>query len=98
MVDENNSYTKMQKNYYDSAASHWSIDNLNPVVGVFNEHNYWEDYEYLFIDINNKKDLTVLDFGCGPGRNLVKYAEDFKQIDGVDLSNINLENAKKWIK
>ena len=98
MVDENNSYTKMQKKYYDEEAPRWSINNLDPVVGSFIAHNDWKDYKYLFINIDNKKDLTVLDFGCGPGRNLVKYSDYFKQIDGVDLSNINLENAKIWIK
>jgi ubiquinone/menaquinone biosynthesis C-methylase UbiE len=45
-------------------------------------------------DLETKK---VLDFGCGPGRNLVKYANRFLRIDGVDLDHLNLENAKKWI-
>jgi len=31
------------------------------------------------------------------GRNIVKFNNKFHQIDGVDISNINLQNAEKWI-
>lgn len=30
--------------------------------------------------------LNVLDFGCGPGRNIVKYNKRFNRIDGVDIA------------
>lgn len=86
----------MQKNYYDAAASQWSVDNRNPVVGTFDAHNAWDDYKYLFLDITDTTSLKALDFGCGPGRNIVKYSSLFKQIDGVDLSEVNLHNAKRW--
>lgn len=91
-----NKYTQMQQEHYDSEASHWALDNRDPVVGSFDKHVAWEDYNnYLFkgIDTNGK---TALDFGCGPGRCIVQFANRFKQIDGIDISQINLNNAKLW--
>ena len=98
IVFEENKYTQMQKNHYELMASKWNINNLEPVVGSFKAHNAWEDYEYLFKDIDSLSEKIVLDFGCGPGRNLVKYNNRFKRIDGVDIGSINLENAKIWMK
>ena len=93
------SYTQMQKNIYESDATSWSINNRNPVVGSFDAHNAWADYEtYLFKDIKTSlHTITALDFGCGPGRNLVKFADKLKRLDGVDISQNNLDNAKLWI-
>jgi len=91
-------YLNMQENYYDNAASNWNINHRNPVVGSFDAHNNWSDYEeFLWKDISNLKEKVVIDFGCGPGRNLVRWNSIFSKIDGVDISSINLENTKKWI-
>jgi ubiquinone/menaquinone biosynthesis C-methylase UbiE len=96
--NQNNKYTQMQQSQYDAEASIWSISNPNPVVGSFHEHNQWKDYnDYLFKDIANTKDRVALDFGCGPGRNIVKFWNQFQRIDGVDISSTNLENAKKYL-
>lgn len=89
-------YAQMQKDLYESEASKWSLDNRDPVVGSFNAHNEWEDYDvYLFKDLETTGKMA-LDFGCGPGRNIVKFANKFKQIDGVDISQTNLDKAKVW--
>lgn len=96
---ENNKYTIMQQNQYDRDASEWSLENRDPVVGSFDAHNKWKDYDdYLFRDVKKPlSECTLLDFGCGPGRNLAKFNNQFKQLDGVDISQINLDNAKKWL-
>lgn len=96
MVDEDNKYTKMQKNQYDLEAHAWSTENRDPVVGSFDLHNNWKDYDdFLFKNVDTTNKLA-LDFGCGPGRNIVKFANRFAAIDGVDISEINLHNAKLW--
>lgn len=91
-------YAKMQKDLYEHEATKWSLDNKDPVVGSFDLHNQWKDYdEFLFKGVNTQ-DKLGLDFGCGPGRNIVKFHSQFKQIDGVDISQNNLDKAKEWFK
>jgi ubiquinone/menaquinone biosynthesis C-methylase UbiE len=87
-------YLNMQNKYYDQYAAIWSLQSKDPVVGSYDAHNDWKDYDtYLFKDFDTT-DMIALDYGCGPGRNLVKFNNRFKRIDGVDISNINLEKSK----
>jgi ubiquinone/menaquinone biosynthesis C-methylase UbiE len=97
MITSDNKYVQMQLNAYNNMASEWSIDYREPVVGSYDAHNEWKDYELLFEGLRNNQDKIALDFACGPGRNIVKYSSLFKRIDGVDISPINIENAKKNI-
>lgn len=95
-MDPNNKYTKMQQNHYDAEAATWTVENKDPVVGSFDKHNNWADYdEFLFKNIDTAGKIA-LDFGCGPARNIVKYANRFQRIDGADISQVNLDNAIKW--
>tara|TARA_R110000824_G_C15225590_1_gene678003 strand:- start:2362 stop:3711 length:1350 start_codon:yes stop_codon:yes gene_type:complete len=100
-------YSKLQQYSYDKLASLWSVNQKGFVVGSFAEQNQWEDYSLLFdgmFDFHDNtprlplaKDCLVLDFGCGPGRNLEKYEHNFKRVDGADISYINLNNAVEWL-
>lgn len=94
-IDPQNRYTRMQREYYDKEASKWTPENRDPVVGSFDAHNAWGDYELLFDGIDTSL-MIALDFGCGVGRCLVKYAPRFWALDGVDISPVNLEAAKKY--
>lgn len=94
-----NKYSEMQKAQYESDASQWTVDNRDPVVGGFDQHNEWPDYdEYLFKDIIDLDKKVGIDFGCGPGRNLVKYSDSFKELHGVDIAQKNIDNAATWLK
>ena len=87
-------YLNMQNKYYDQYAAVWSLQFKDPVVGSYDAHNDWEDYDtYLFKNFDTTN-MIALDYGCGPGRNLVKFNNRFKRIDGVDISSINLEKSK----
>ena len=97
MIEQNNKYTQMQLNQYNVDASRWSESNRDPVVGSFDGHNNWPDYENLFTRLENENELIGLDFACGPGRNIVKYNGRFKRLDGVDISPINIEKAKSYV-
>jgi ubiquinone/menaquinone biosynthesis C-methylase UbiE len=96
MIEIDNRYTQMQLNQYNAEANQWSEQNRDKVVGSFDLHNQWNDYEILFKRIENTKDKLAIDFGCGPGRNLVRYNNTFKRLDGVDISPINIEKAKLY--
>lgn len=89
-----NKFLQMQKRVYNHDASMWSLQNRDPVVGTYDLHNEFPDYdEYLFPKIDTK-DMIALEYGCGPGRNLIKFKDKFKRIDGVDIGEINLLNAR----
>jgi ubiquinone/menaquinone biosynthesis C-methylase UbiE len=87
-------YLKMQFNHYENAASKWSLKNKNPVVGGYDKHNLWEDYDTFLFKNFITNDLVALDYGTGPGRNIIKFNNRFKRIDGVDIGKTNIENAK----
>jgi len=87
-------YLQMQNSYYDEYASQWSPTFRDPVVGSYDAHNAWSDYDqYLFKDFDTSQ-MIALEYGCGPGRNLVKFSNRFQRIDGIDISKINLEKAR----
>jgi len=89
-----NKYLDMQRSNYDQDASNWSTTNKNPVVGTYNEHNLFSDYDnFLFKDFDTSG-LIALEYGCGPGRNIVKFSNRFSRIDGTDISPICIEKAK----
>ena len=96
MIQSDNKYTKMQLNQYNGLASAWSEENRDPVVGSFDAHNNWPDYEILFERIQNPIEKIAIDFACGPGRNVVRYKNKFQRLDGVDISPINIEKAKLY--
>ena len=96
MINKENKYTQMQLNLYNGLASEWSEVNRDPVVGSFDGHNDWNDYENLFSRLGNQSKLIGLDFACGPGRNIVKYNGRFKRLDGVDISPVNIEKAQSY--
>ncbi len=86
-------YLEMQKRHYDETANKWSLQNKNPVVGSYHEHNNWSDYDtYLFKNCGTKE-LVALDYGTGPGRNIIKFNDRFARIYGVDIGQVNIDKA-----
>jgi len=87
-------YLGMQSSQYEREASQWSLENKDPVVGWYDYHESSPLYdEELFRGIDTSK-MIALDYGCGPGRCIIRFNDRFKIIDGVDISKRNLENAK----
>ena len=89
----------MQKIHYlnlGSKANYSLATKDEGVVGSYEKHNDWKDYTvYLIKYINESfKEKIAMDFACGPGRNIILYKDKFKQIDGCDISETNLENCK----
>ncbi|MBN4066814.1 class I SAM-dependent methyltransferase, partial [Simkania negevensis] len=93
-------YVAMQKIQYQQRAAksnYGALQKEDCVVGSYDAHNQWEDYDTFlmkYVDESFKKKVA-LDFACGPGRNIVKFRSCFARIDGADISQTNLENAKE---
>ncbi len=90
----------MQKLFYDHYASRSAYDRkekIDFIVGSYDLHDKWEDYDkYLMKYVDESyKNKIALDFGCGPGRNIIRYHDKFLRIDGADISRVNIENAVK---
>jgi SAM-dependent methyltransferase len=86
----------MQKRYYEAEAARWTPENRDPVVGTFDAHNAWEDYEILFRGIKTAE-MDALDFGCGPGRAIKLWRGRFNSLDGMDISKTNIEKATQYL-
>lgn len=97
-------YIYMQKVIYEHQANKSKYNDTRSradeaVVGSYDEQNKWPDYDkYLmkYVDESFKKKVA-LDFACGPGRCIIKYHDRFKRIDGTDISENNIKNAKKLL-
>ncbi len=96
-------YLSMQRRQYDAAAKVASVRSgvlIGDCVAVvkWELHDSFPDYrKYLFAGLGDTQSLTALEYGCGPGRNLLNWWPQFHRIDGVDISSGNLNNAKKLL-
>lgn len=104
MIDPQNRYTKMQKEYYESTAdlmaeTDHEHHNKNP--------DYWNYLLFHVIDTNVWDGKKALDLGCGTGRNimnLLKKTAHWSRVDGVDISKNNIDHVlarlkeEKWPK
>lgn len=98
MTVDKKTYLNMQYNHYETEAKKWNLANPNPVVGGYHKHNAWTDYDiYLFKDFDTSN-LVAIDYGTGPGRNIIKFHKRFKRIDGADIGKTNIDNAKLNLK
>lgn len=92
-------YLRTNHDFWDGIAKTWSVHNKNPVVGWYDYHNQWPDYETVLFDGIKTHQKVALEYGCGPGRNIIKFADPakwgFRRIDGVDISETNINNA--WL-
>ena len=85
MVDPNNTYTLMQKSYYDNEGITGNMNRENH-MGHNNNADYWDILVNDTLDPVFKNKIG-LDFGCGCGRNVMNLIERFKKMDGVDISS-----------
>lgn len=76
-----------------------SGDYKRGLVGWYDEHNDDPNEKLMLFDgLEFPENSIALEVGCGPGRNIIKYKDLFKRIDGADISSIILEKAKEDLK
>lgn len=51
--------------------------------------------EFIELVKNRKENPSVLDVGCGPGRDARTFAEEDIEVTGIDLSEKMLDRARK---
>ena len=92
-MSPDNPFTRMQKLEYAKESAKWSPTDRDPVVGSWDAHEAWTDYDLLFAGLDTGG-MVALDFGCGPGRMMLRYGDRFRRIDGADIDETNLGNAR----
>lgn len=99
-----------EKEYYSKYAQMFDLNkaiDFSPIEGpLLNKerrpwNSYWRTYE-LPIDLilkANKADknanVTLLDFGCGPGDNSLRFSSAGFKVSGFDISEENIKNCNK---
>lgn len=88
-------FLKRQSDFWDNISQSWSLQNKNPVVGWYNEHMAFPEYDtVLFRDLPLTGSEVVLEYGCGPARNIIKWKDKFARIDGVDIAPGCIDKAR----
>lgn len=92
---EKEKYAEMQKFVYsrgESGDDRW----LKDVVGHFEEQETYPYEQYLLKYLQDPSSKIALDFGCGPGRMILRMAKLMKRVDGVDISPSIIEGCRRW--
>jgi ubiquinone/menaquinone biosynthesis C-methylase UbiE len=104
MAEENHikEYLDMQRQKYQERASYAVItpQGVDPLTdGVVGSYIEQEKFPYdanIFKHFKgDPKESSVLEYGCGPGRNILRIAKRFKFVAGCDISIYNLNNLAK---
>jgi len=84
-MEQNNKYTQMQKNQYNSGTSNHEEHNSN--------QDYWDILLGDLKDTTKWNNKIGLDFACGKGRNITNMLSlcNWNRVDGVDISSGNIE-------
>ena len=98
--DQIKDYLKFQNTKYQERASGAVMAKTGVVPGTDGVVGSYLDQERFPYDENilkhfkkDPKESSVLEYGCGPGRNLLRLAPRFKKVAGVDISGLNIRNA-----
>lgn len=102
MQNEIETYLSMQRRQYEYRAGMAKVhkDHIEneAVVGSYaDQERFPYDENILKYFTGDTSKLSILEYGCGPGRNLVRLSKRFGHVAGVDISAKNIENARKLL-
>jgi SAM-dependent methyltransferase len=90
-------YAAMQKAIYSSAVDPENEFMLKEaIVGHYAAHEDYPYEEYLLKNVRSPRETTALDFGCGPGRMILRMSKVLKRVDGVDISQKLIDICETW--
>lgn len=92
-----------EKDYYNQFAQGFDLESLkvdlSPVLGPLsgNEARPWNSYWSMYSCAVEEytEGAKILDFGSGPGENALRFARIGYEVQGFDISEANVELAKK---
>jgi SAM-dependent methyltransferase len=70
-------------------------DSSELVVGSYVHHESMDYERWLLSGVSTRRDALALEYGCGPGRMMLRLAPRFARIDGIDISQEVLDVAKR---
>lgn len=101
----NNTYTFMQSSQLDHLSSmHWTCKynkdgklTFDHIEGNLDAHLHHPVYGHLLSGFEDLEDKSVLDYGCGRGRNILAFHAKVKHITGVDICQRVVELGNEYI-
>jgi len=87
-----------EREFYNKFSQHDKCDKrviLDPITS--SEHRPWNPYWHFFRLVKDhfRPGMRLLDFGCGWGSNTILFAKVGYEIEGFDISEGNLEVARR---
>src|SRR5262245_51575096 len=65
------------------------------VVGSYVHHESLDYERWLLSGVNTRRGAMAIEYGCGPGRMILRLAPRFQRIDGIDISQEVLDVARR---
>jgi SAM-dependent methyltransferase len=88
-------YQSMQQKEYQRYTATYE-ESIALCVGQYQAHQSYPYEEYLLQHYSGPR-TRALDFACGVGRMMVRMSGFFDEIDGIDLSQNNLNYARRYM-
>ena len=96
-------YLDMERAHYSelvarsnfSAETFTHVDSAEMVVGSYSQHEAFDYERWLLSGVAIGTSAVALEYGCGPGRMLLRLAPHFHRVDGADISAEVLEVARR---
>ena len=86
MIESKKLTASTLKHYEEKAQEFWEATK---------NHDVTQNYNSFLMSMNSRKSLRILDFGCGPGRDLKFFKESGHLAFGLDGSKIFCDMAVK---
>lgn len=93
-------YLAMQRRQYERRAAMARVEKNHieneAVVGNYQMQEAFPYDENILRNFDGPYD-SVFEYGCGPGRNLLRLSRRFALVAGADISKKNIDNARKFL-